>query len=463
MFIPNDQSTVPLTSIPSTQLFPIPFLYSQYTFLLMENTVSKVVDSLWENSTRTLSERHLLYEYRFRDYTFICRLIIDEGRKGKQRECYQSILSSFTSYCRNSIRNCKSMIDCVQVYQHYESACKEINGILDCCHSMRCILSKSQFMNIAHSIFIELLLHPNKQILLLSVDYSQMKLYIPMILTMDPNDEKHLVSEYIKEPLSLYFQQRLSQPSFLPVLNEMDEWKSVFPGFNEWKRSLCSTISIAHLQKCLSHQQPFPFSNVISLLPFLASPVQLFALNLLQQQAIPALSSLASTSSTPSSNRNGLQLARLLISLSTVPQIHLDRYLSITGVLETLVLTLHHSLQQLQRPEEEILKALLLYRSKHRLQLERLLMTFFLLRWTANTFSKRVESFCLSTDTMVCLLSDSARATISQLLQASDRPIHSGLLNLYLGQEEYRYAIRANEERTDRRYWIQAELVRDYS
>ena len=280
-----------------------------------------------------------------------------------------------------------------------------------------------------------------------------------MILAMDPQDEKHLISEFVKEPLSSHFQQRLSQPSFLPVLNEMDEWKSAFPGFDEWKRSLCSMISIDHIKKGLSHQQPFPFSNVISLLPFLTSPVQLYVFDLLQQQAIPALSALASPISTSSSSRNGLQLARLLLSLSTIPQLHLDRYLSITGVLETLILTLHSSLQQLQRPEEELLKALLLYRGKHRLQLERLLMTYFLLRWTNKTFSKRVESFCLSTNTMVCLLSDSTRATISQLLQQSDRPIHSDLLNLYLGQEEYRYSIQTNDEKTDRQYWVQAELV----
>ena len=344
---------------------------------------------------------------------------------------------------------------------------------------MQIILTESRFIEISYSIFSELIIFPNRTTILSSIHSTDIQTFLPMLLTLDPRDEKQLIKEFVKDPLALQFRQLLSQSNLFPVLKAMEQWKESIPGFDEWKRSLFSTLSPEQLQQALKNIQPFPFSSVIPLLPFLSSASHLTLLSVIQTAAQTTIDSLVDWhqeeqikcisdifASTPIS-KSGLTLARLLCMLSTIPQLPLQRLLAKTGVLETLVIALHNALQRQQRPEEDLLTALSLFTSQHRHQADRLLTTFFCIRWSSQTFSKRVEHYCLSTTAMTSLLSECSRATILQLLQKPSQPsqpVHSSLIIPYLGEHDYRYDVKGKEEMRDehdRQYWIQAELVRN--
>lgn len=436
-----------------------------------------ILESFLEKPSLSFSERHSLYSYEKYTYTIIVRAILEETRRGKQRECYQTLFSFLSSYCRQYTVSCTTFQACIPVFQTFQAICQEITHILSCCPSMQVLLTESRFIEISYSIFSELIIFPNKATILSSLDLADIQTFLPMLLTLDPRDEKQLIKEFVKDPLTLQFRQLLSQSNLFPVLKAMEQWKESIPGFDEWKRSLFSTFTPEQLQQALKNIQPFPFSSVIPLLPFLSSVSHLTLLSIIQSSAQTAIDSLVEWNqeeqikcisdifASTSISKSGLALARLLCMLSTIPQLPLQRLLAKTGVLETLVIALHNALQRQQRPEEDLLNALSLFTSHHRHQADRLLTTFFCIRWSSKTFSKRVEHYCLSTPAMTRLLSECSRATILQLLQQPSQPVHSSLIIPYLGEHDYRYDVKRKEEMCDehdRQYWIQAELVRNY-
>ena len=127
-----------------TSFYSTPIEFHSY-HLYMEKSILCILESFLEKPSLSFSERHSLYSYENYSYTLIVRAILEETRRGKQRECYQTLFSFHSSYCRQYTVTCTTLQACIPVFQTFRAICQEVTLILSCCPSMQVLLTESRF------------------------------------------------------------------------------------------------------------------------------------------------------------------------------------------------------------------------------------------------------------------------------------------------------------------------------